>query len=335
LLHLSQRITLVDADLDLAAAHGFEQVVGHGLRDLARDDVGEQRLARHVDRSLGRQQSYRKRRRRAGSGAEAGHEAERLQAVERLVPGVLADRVVHDLHAAPACDVLDAGQEVFLRVVDDVGRTVLLGQRAFGVRARRAYELQAHGARPLTGNQSDAAGGRVEKHEVTLLQAALGLGPLEQVLRREALEHHGRAGVEVDSIGQLAHALGRHHAQFAITAGRLAGIGGAVTGLEVGDTLTHRLDHSRGLHAQRRRHRQRVQAGAVIDVDKVQSDAVVPDAYFAGARFAHAHVGDLQLFRAARLLDSYCFAHDVLAKVRRASCHETASLAQGRGRATL
>ena len=41
------------------------------------------------------------------------------------------------------------------------------------------------------------------------------------------------------------------------------------------------------------------------------------------------------LLGAAVLLDSYCFAHDVLAKVRRASCHETASLAGANPSVTL
>ena len=45
----------------------------------------------------------------------------------------------------------------------------------------------------------------------------------QQVLRREALEHHGRAGLEADGIGQHTHAFGGHDPQLAIAAGRLAG----------------------------------------------------------------------------------------------------------------
>ena len=186
---------------------------------------------------------------------------------------------------------------------------LFLGQRALRVRAGRADQLQAHRARPLAGDQADAAGGRMEQHEVAFLQAALRLRALEQVLRGEALEHHGRAGVEVDRIGQLAHALGRHHAQLAIAAGRLAGVGGAVAGLQVRDARAHGLDDAGRFHAQRRGHLQRVQAGAVVDVDEVQADRLVADADFAGARLAHLHVDDLQLFRTAGLGDLYGFAH--------------------------
>src|SRR5207253_6631502 len=55
LLHLLQRVALVDADLDLAAGDGLEQVIGHLLAGLARGDVREERLARHVERTLGAQ----------------------------------------------------------------------------------------------------------------------------------------------------------------------------------------------------------------------------------------------------------------------------------------
>ncbi len=47
-------------------------------------------------------------------------------------------------------------------------------------------------------------------------------------LHRQALEHHGRAGLEVDRIGQPAHVHGRHHAQVAVAAGRVGGVGRAV-----------------------------------------------------------------------------------------------------------
>jgi hypothetical protein len=52
-------MTLVDTDLEFAAGHHLEQFVGHLLRDLARRNVREQGLARHVDRALGRQQRRR------------------------------------------------------------------------------------------------------------------------------------------------------------------------------------------------------------------------------------------------------------------------------------
>ena len=143
----------------------------------------------------------------------------------------------------------------------------------------------------------------MEQHRVAALQAFDRQRLLEQVLGGEALEHHGRTGLEADVIGQFAHALGGHHAHFAVAAGRLAGVGGAVTGAQVGHALTHGLDHARTLHADACGHGQRVQAGAVVHVDEIEPDGVVADADLAGAWLAHGHIDDLQFFGAAGLAD--------------------------------
>src|SRR6218665_2252374 len=57
LLHMAQPIALLDADFDLPAGHHGKQVVGHGLCAGARGNVGEQRLARDVQRAFGSQQA--------------------------------------------------------------------------------------------------------------------------------------------------------------------------------------------------------------------------------------------------------------------------------------
>ena len=123
-----------------------------------------ERLPRHVQRAL---------RRRATPGAnggtdargvaEARHQAERAQAVERLVPGVLADRVVDHLDALAAGDLLDPRGEVLAAVVDREGGAVVARQRAFLVAAGGADQLQAERLRPLAGDQADAAGRGVEE----------------------------------------------------------------------------------------------------------------------------------------------------------------------------
>ena len=167
-------VALGDVDLDLAARDDREQLVGHRLHRLARRDVGDERLPRHVERAL---------RRRATTGAnggtdargvaEARHQAERPQAVERLVPGVLADRVVDDLDALAAGDLLDARGEVLGAVVDREGGAVVARERAFLVAARRADQLQAERLRPLAGDQADAAGRGVPDDEVARLERLL------------------------------------------------------------------------------------------------------------------------------------------------------------------
>ena len=57
------------------------------------------------------------------------------------------------------------------------------------------------------------------------------------------------------------------------------------------------------------RHLQLVQAAALVDVDEVQADGLVPDADLAGAGFAHLHVDQFHLFGAALLADLDRFAH--------------------------
>jgi hypothetical protein len=64
-------------------------------------------------------------------------------------------------------------------------------------------QLQAQRLGPLAGDQAHAAGGGVEQHLVAGLQAFDRQRLLQQVLRGQALEHHGRAGLEAMSSGSL------------------------------------------------------------------------------------------------------------------------------------
>mmetsp|Transcript_885 Transcript_885/g.2059 ORF Transcript_885/g.2059 Transcript_885/m.2059 type:complete len:345 (-) Transcript_885:1610-2644(-) len=312
--HIGQRIALVDTDLDLTAGHHAEQVVAHGLRGLARGDMGEQCRPRQIDRALGRQRAHVDGRHRPGSPAKAGQQPEGREAVQRALPGVGTHRVIDHLHAPAPGDLAHPGGEIDIApVVDRVRRPVLQRQLAFLVAAGGGNQPQAEGACPLAGDQPDTARGGMEEHEVTRLQAALRQRLAQQVLHGQALEHHCRAGLEVDGLGQLEHALGRHHARRRIGARRVAGIGGTVAGPQVADALAHRLDDARPFHAQAGRQRQRIGAVAVIDVDVVQPAGVVADADLARAGLAHLDVHPLQLLRAARGLDDDgLFAHLLL-----------------------
>ena len=155
----------------------------------------------------------------------------------------------------------------------------------------------------------------MEKYEVTGLQATLGLCALEQVLRRQALEHHGSAGLKGDRIGQFAHALGGHHAHFAVATGRLAGIGSAVAHLEVRHALAHGFDHARAFHAQFERHGQLVQAAALVHVNEVQADGLVADTDLTGAGFAHGDIHQFHNFGTTVLVNLDCKAHGNLLRV--------------------
>ena len=149
----------------------------------------------------------------------------------------------------------------------------------------------------------------MEQDVVASLQAALRQGALEQILHREALEHHGRACVEVDGVGQFADVFSGHDTRFAIASGRRTGIRSAVAGFQMRDALTHSFHHARGFHAQTMRHGQRVQTGAVVDVDEIQTHGFVANANFTGTGVAHAHVHQMQFVGATGFVEMNGFAH--------------------------
>ena len=144
----------------------------------------------------------------------------------------------------------------------------------------------------------------MKQHEVALFQAALRLGAAQQVLRGQALEHHGRASFKRNCVRQLAHALRRHDAHFAVTARRLAGVGGAVARLQVRDAFADGFDDARRFHAKLQRHGHRVEAAALVNIDEVQPNGLVADADLAGAGFTHLHLHQLEFFGAAVLVDA-------------------------------
>ena len=149
----------------------------------------------------------------------------------------------------------------------------------------------------------------MEQHKIAGLQGLDRLDAAQQVLRRQAFEHHGRAGFERDAIGQLAHAFGGHHALFAIAAGRHAGVGRAVAHLQVRDALAHGLDHARSFHAQLQWHGVGVQAGALVDVNEVQADGLVTDADLAGAGLPDGHINKFHDFGTTGLVNLNGLAH--------------------------
>ena len=269
--------------------------------------MGEQGLPRQVNRTLGGQDARCERRHHAGGIAKTGHQAKGRDAVERFVKGVLAHRVIDHFDALAAGDVLDPRQEVLPGVIDGMGRAMLQGQRAFGVRAGGADQLQPHGFGPLAGDQTNTARRRMKQHIVARLQATLRLRALEQVLSGQALEHHGCAGFKRDALGQLAHGHGWHDAGLAIAARRLTGVGGTVANLQMRDTGAHRLHHARGLHANVERHLHRIHTAAVIDIDEIEAHSLVPNSDLARSGLAHFQLDQFHFFGATMLVDTYRF----------------------------
>ena len=179
-----------------------------------------------------------------------------------------------------------------------MGCAMFFGQGAFGRAACRADELQAQGLGPLAGDQADTPRRSVKENKVAGLQAFNRQGLLQQVLRREAFQHHGRAGVKGDVVRQLAHRFGRHHTALAVAARRVAGIGRAVAHLEVRDPCAHGFNNACTLHAQRQGQGIGIKARALVDINEVQAASLVRNADFARPRLAHGQVHPVHLLGA-------------------------------------
>ena len=122
----------------------------------------------------------------------------------------------------------------------------------------------------------------------------------QQILHRQALEHHCGGLLEADCIRQFHQLLGRQHMQLAIRAQRSGGIGHAVAHLKTADRSTHRLDDARTFGAQAGRQRwRRIQAAAEIGVDKIQADRLVLHPYLIRTWGCGCVVGVVENVRAA------------------------------------
>src|ERR1019366_9603213 len=86
--------------------------------------------------------------------------------------------------------------------------------------------------------------------------------------------------------------------------GRPAAVGGPVARLQMGDAGADGLDDAGAFIAQRERHRQGVHAGALVDIDVVESAGVMANADLARARLADGQIDEVHLFGATALLDA-------------------------------
>ena len=116
----------------------------------------------YVERTLGGQQSQIECVDRAGGIAEAGEKPARPETIERAQESVLADPVIDDRNTFAAGDVLDAGDEIFSPIIDDMGAAMGTGELGFFIGADGADQGDAEMFCPLAGNQADAAGGGVK-----------------------------------------------------------------------------------------------------------------------------------------------------------------------------
>jgi hypothetical protein len=203
---------------------------------------------------------------------------------------------------------LDPLGEVLARVDDGVVAAVCLGQRRLLVGTDGADHGDAQCPRPLADDQADTAGRGMDQDGVARLHRA---GTAQQVLRSHALQHHRRAGLEVDRVGQLDQTVGRNVAHLCIGADRAAGIGDAVADLQFGNRAADGFDHPGALKANAGGHRQRIGTGAMVDVDVVEADGVVAHARLVRRRVANADFFPAQDFGAAGGVKADGVAHAV------------------------
>ncbi len=131
------------------------------------------------------------------------------------------------------------------------------------------------------------------------------VGLAQQILRGEALEHHARAGFVGDRARQLEQKPGFDISLLGVGPGRAA-IGDAIAGLEPRDRRSDLDDFAGAFGTRRVRHlRGRIETGAVVDVDEVDPDRVLPQPDLALARRRELDLLELHDFRTAGLMDAY------------------------------
>ncbi len=140
---------------------------------------------------------------------------------------------------------------------------------------------------PLAEDQTDAAGRRMQQDRIAGFDA---IGLADQILNREALQHHGGRGAVIDAVGQLEQAVGGDQPRFGVGTERRSTIGDTITGLQIGHACADLLDHTGRFTAEAARQLHGIKAGAVIDVDEVQ-----PDRGMANARLPRAGLAERNL----------------------------------------
>jgi len=141
-------------------------------------------------------------------------------------------------------------------------------------------------------------------------------GPLDEVLGGHALQHHRRGGLERDAVRNLHRPVRRVEADLGVRAEGRRGVRHAIAGLELGHARAHRFDDARGLGPRAARQRQRIQAGALIDVDEVEADRVIANADLARSGVADLDVLPDEHLGATGLVEADCLGHHFLLRRR-------------------
>src|SRR5690348_2174276 len=153
--------------------------------------------------------------------------------------------------------------------------------------------------RPLAGKQADAAGGGMDQHAMMRLDLE---SFVQKVPGGQSLEHQHRALLKGDVVWKFDELVPGHVALARVTA-EVVVIGDAVSRVKMCYARADCCHFTRGFVASDERQAERiVKPCAIIDIDEIQSDRMLADAYLARSR--RRHVGRLvdQSIRSARLI---------------------------------
>ena len=142
---------------------------------------------------------------------------------------------------------------------------MLARQLGLGLGGHRADHPRTERLGTLTGDQTDAAGRRVNQHRVAGLHT---VGAAQQ--------QHRRSVPKVDAVRQFQQLPRRQAARLAVGTERSAGVGRPVAGHNISDPGADRFDDPGTLEAQTTRQGQRVEAAAVVGIDVVEADRLMP-----------------------------------------------------------
>ena len=201
---------------------------------------------------------------------------------------VPADRFVHDRASFTARDFAYGFHKVTLIVNDDMIRAGLARRFGLGLGTDCPDDRGAKKTGPLAEDETHSACSGVNQDDITLFDT---IGPTEQILRRQSLEHGSRQ-VTVIKICQRARNLEElpHRVGADLTVGAMGwqGIGDPVADREFRDTGAGLLDDSDAFETKDEgefRHRPGMRhAAPVVGVDVVDANGSVAKTHFPPGR---------------------------------------------------
>src|SRR5690606_11576527 len=159
--------------------------------------------------------------------------------------------------------------------------------------------------RPLTGDETDAAGSRVQEHR----RSGTDLVSLfQEIADGHSLQHHGGGRLIIDAVWNLDHAISGKEPLLRVGTDR-AGIGDPVAHLEVSHAGTDGRDLTRAFRSDHRGQADLVQALAMIRVNVIESYRTMLEANLPFTRLADLDLLPFHDLRAAMLMNSNCVHH--------------------------